>query len=884
MLYNFLLREPQFWIVPWVLQAVAYWLILGKMGLKVRRAIIPFLAEREFTKVLFKRMRSFWRPFIIASTFIAGAYYLGPSTGTAQAYMIIAFIVYGLFLARLYYRLARSFGKGRLFSVAMILMPTIFLVILAFTGAEFTPPQFEDERKHSRFINGLRNLTVALLSFTEVVLIILAVGTYTVAMYPPRPVVNMIMNDTHSQTESIVSDGKAITRDEAMGASASKLADIKGSREHFFPDHSKDQNVVVLEYIIGSNLEDRIGSASSNILMMKDATKRGDGLTFVLENGGSKRWFTENVADSSVARYTVSGGKVEKVMDLDAETCMTEPDSLADFISWGVREYPADRYMLVLWDHGGGVPYGYGSDELNQREDKDNFGGIRVSEVAQALEKSDAKFDVVGFDACLMQDIEIADALEPYADYLLASEETEGSYGWYYTDGFGRLAETPGLSSEEFGKAMVSSYDQFNTVLNKDSKTKTNTTLSFVDLSLASAAADKFEGLMSDIGNAVRNNKGDFAELGLAASGAYAFADDIQIDLIDFISKLDETDMDDSICTHDKKQEVIDYLKASVLYRNKDAAKGINGIAVAFPYKAMYLYDDTQKELTKLNAGTEKGLFDDVFSIMAAKQKKDSDEDIAATENRFIKALKQLSARDYTKEEWYVEGFEDYDTADAIVDIPLKETKDGYEIELPEKTWSIITDAQTFMYQKDDKGRWRYLGTDQIGGTDANGHPLIDADDTWININGRLVCYTADEPRETDDGIVYSGHVNARLNNVSDILIYVEWDPVKEDGDVSTGHITGYEYMDDEEAFSEKGLKEFRTGDSIQFLFDYYDDEGKVISDRETYGSRLIVTKPENLKATDEPLGECDIQFGGVLTDIYQREIMTEAVEAHITK
>jgi hypothetical protein len=342
--------------------------------------------------------------------------------------------------------------------------------------------------------------------------------------------------------------------------------------------------------------------------------------------------------------------------------------------------------------------------------------------------------------------------------------------------------------------------------------------------------------------------------------------------------------MDDSICTHDKKQEVIDYLKASVLYRNKDAAKGINGIAVAFPYKAMYLYDDTQKELTKLNAGTEKGLFDDVFSIMAAKQKKDSDEDIAATENRFIKALKQLSARDYTKEEWYVEGFEDYDTADAIVDIPLKETKDGYEIELPEKTWSIITDAQTFMYQKDDKGRWRYLGTDQIGGTDANGHPLIDADDTWININGRLVCYTADEPRETDDGIVYSGHVNARLNNVSDILIYVEWDPVKEDGDVSTGHITGYEYMDDEEAFSEKGLKEFRTGDSIQFLFDYYDDEGKVISDRETYGSRLIVTKPENLKATDEPLGECDIQFGGVLTDIYQREIMTEAAEAHITK
>ena len=883
MLYNFLLREPQYWILPWILQTIAYWLILGKMGLKKSNAIIPAIAEHEFTKLLFKRVRSFWRPFIIAGVFIAGAYYLGPSSGTGQAYLFIAFIVYGLFLARLYYRMARSFGKGRLFSVCMILMPTIFLVILAFTGKEFTPPQFREEQGHSKFINGLRNLTIAVLSFAEIALIVLAVGAYTVSTYPPRQIVKMLMDDTHSQTANIVSDGKAVSREDAMGASASKLADMKGSREHFFPDHSKDKNVVVLEYIIGANLEDGFGMASSNILMMKDATKRGDGLTFVLENGGSRRWFTEGVDDSSVARYTVKGGKVEKVMDLDGETCMTEPDNLADFISWGVKEYPADRYMLVLWDHGGGVPYGYGSDSINRREDEENFRGIRVSEVAQAMKKSGVKFDVVGFDACLMQDIEIANALEPYADYMLASEETEGSYGWFYTDGFGRLAENPGLSSAEFGKAMVSSYDQFNTTIN-DGEPKTDTTLSFVDLTMASAASDKLDGLLSSMTEAVRNNSGDFAELGLAASNAYSFSDDMQIDLIDFITKLNDTDMDDSIATQEEKQEVIDCLKASVLYRNKDSANGINGIALAFPYKAIYLYDDTQKELANLSAGSEKTLMDDVFSIMAVRQKKDSEADIAATENKFLKALKEYTMADYTKEDWYVEGFEEYETADAIVDIPLKETKDGYKIQLPEKTWGIITDAQTFMYQKDEEGRWRYLGTDQIGDDDENGHPMVNASDTWINMNGHLVCYTAGTPRETDDGIVYNGCITARLNNVHDINIYVEWDPAKEDGSVSAGHITGYEYMDEMEAFTEKGLMQFRTGDSIQFLFDYYDDEGNVVSDEEPYGSRLLVTKPENLKVTDAPLGECDIQFGGVLTDIYQREIMTEVVEAHITK
>ena len=38
----------------------------------------------------------------------------------------------------------------------------------------------------------------------------------------------------------------------------------------------------------------------------------------------------------------------------------------------------------------------------------------------------------------------------------------------------------------------------------------------------------------------------------------------------------------------------------------------------------------------------------------------------------------------------------------------------------------------------------------------------------------------------------------------------------------------------------------------------------------------------DRLKVEDAPLEDCDIQFYGVLTDAYQRNLITEGIEAHI--
>ena len=71
---EYLLTEPLFWIIPWVLHAVAYFFVLKKMGLKSWTALIPFAAEHELTTVLFNKTRAFWRPFSIAAVFATAAF------------------------------------------------------------------------------------------------------------------------------------------------------------------------------------------------------------------------------------------------------------------------------------------------------------------------------------------------------------------------------------------------------------------------------------------------------------------------------------------------------------------------------------------------------------------------------------------------------------------------------------------------------------------------------------------------------------------------------------------------------------------------------------------------------------------------------------------
>ena len=288
-------------------------------------------------------------------------------------------------------------------------------MILGLGKSECHKLEIKPVKTYGRFLTVLHKTVTVAVSSLELAVVVFVVGFITFLINPPRVLVEWEAADFREKTANIVADRDVITWEEAMTEEISDISSLERSRELFFPDHSRDKSVVVMGYIVGSNLESRSGLASANIYQMIEATKQGSGLTFVLEAGGSERWFTKGIDNGSYGRYEIRNGELKLIEDLPGNTCLAESVHLSDFITWTTQKYPADRYILVLWDHGGGVAYGFGQDQKNKLDT--DMGTMPVSEILTALETADQRFDIIGFDACLMQDIEIAAAMEPYCDY-----------------------------------------------------------------------------------------------------------------------------------------------------------------------------------------------------------------------------------------------------------------------------------------------------------------------------------------------------------------------------------------------------------------------------------------------------------------------------------
>jgi hypothetical protein len=134
------------------------------------------------------------------------------------------------------------------------------------------------------------------------------------------------------------------------------------------------------------------------------------------------------------------------------------PETLQQFIEWGVKNYPARHYALIINDHGGGWR-GAASDETS---DHAMLGLADLDRVLAGTLKSTGldKFDLIVFDACLMGELEVWSVLAPYADYGVASEETTfGLKG--LTEALMELVKNPTMSAMDLGKMLVDNFDEY---------------------------------------------------------------------------------------------------------------------------------------------------------------------------------------------------------------------------------------------------------------------------------------------------------------------------------------------------------------------------------------------------------------------------------------
>jgi len=176
---------------------------------------------------------------------------------------------------------------------------------------------------------------------------------------------------------------------------------------------------------------------------------------------GAKRFLVTRDPDLNTVRSKL-------VADL-GNVNMADPKTLVDFALWAMKTYPADRYALILSDHGMGWPGGMtdpnssGAHATNAPLAAQMGNILYLNELDQALGqiRSQAgldKFELIGLDACLMSQLEVYTVLAPHARYAVASEETEPSLGWAYTSFLQALNANPAMTGGDLAKLIVQSY------------------------------------------------------------------------------------------------------------------------------------------------------------------------------------------------------------------------------------------------------------------------------------------------------------------------------------------------------------------------------------------------------------------------------------------
>jgi hypothetical protein len=284
-----------------------------------------------------------------------------------------------------------------------------------------------------------------------------------------------------------------------------------------------DDVVTIMIYICGADLESMYGCGTLDINEILDADL-GSSVNVVIQTGGCTNWDAPSIADGEVQRWAVEDGELVLLEEL-GEASMLDTTELVDLINYSAENYPANRYGLIFWDHGGGSLYGYGFDEMNP----DSV--LYINEIARAMKATGLKFDFVGFDACLMGTIETAYMLEPYADYMIASEETEPAYGWNYTPWLDALGENPSIDTVELGEIIVDSFIEHNAPM--PGEQGQDTTLSIVALREIPYVYDVLCEYMSSATEALYNE--EFKLISAAVANTKAFAAGYGYDLIDII-------------------------------------------------------------------------------------------------------------------------------------------------------------------------------------------------------------------------------------------------------------------------------------------------------------------------------------------------------------
>ena len=216
------------------------------------------------------------------------------------------------------------------------------------------------------------------------------------------------------------------------------------------------KNNLELAGLYNVNQMEKVGSDANINIVAEMGRMKGQAGDTALDGDwtGAQRIFVKKDNDENVITSPV----IEKLAKVD----MGDYKRVVNFVTWAKKNYPAQRYMLILWDHGSGWmdPQQTTNAQKGISFDDETNNYIRTKQIGAILKEA-GNVDVLAFDACLMQMGEVAFEVKDHTKVIIGSEETVPGMGYPYATFLGALAKNPGMTNESFGKAVVASFKAF---------------------------------------------------------------------------------------------------------------------------------------------------------------------------------------------------------------------------------------------------------------------------------------------------------------------------------------------------------------------------------------------------------------------------------------
>ena len=667
--------------------------------------------------------------------------------------------------------------------------------------------------------------------------------------------------------------------------------------------------VTVMIYMCGTDLESKYGMATSDLTEMVNANI-SDKVNVIVETGGCRSWKNSVVSNSVNQIYRVHSDGLERLESSFGSAAMTDPANLTKFIQYCAKNYPANRNVLILWDHGGGSISGYGYDEKSGGRSS-----MTLPQIDKALGDANVVFDWIGYDACLMSTLETALVSAKYADYLIASEEVEPGTGWYYTDWLNALSKNTSIATETLGKTLIDTYVSACRAKSYNAQV----TLAMTDLAmLQSKIPAAFRDFSVSTNNLISNDA--YRQVSNARAGARQFAQSTRINQVDL------ADLALRIGSNEGKQ-LAQAIQDCVKYNGTTITK-CYGLSIYFPYESMSsvssainTYDtlglDSEyakviKSFASLEYGGQVGSYASQGSYGSSSGGYGSYGDLleallgsysyagsSATGSSgygsvspagslsggytnsygwqsagnslnmgdLFGLFSAFSGRSLSGDRAWVDTGLIADHAEEMSKNFLDPGRIGITyvdgdpvLALTDEEWGLVQTVEYNLFADDGEG-YIDLGLDNVFEMDGN-NLLLDCDSTWLTLNGKLVAYYLVSDSENPDGSWTTiGRIPALLNGdlVNLQVIFNDDNPY--------GAVTGAYpfYQNGETETSPKGLVPLQDGDRLVFVCDYYGYDGSYQSSH-TLGTELTVSG----KLTLENLSvENNLVPSYRITDIY---------------